>query len=58
MIGVHLYVFKTLSEVRELTEQWMTEYNEERPHDSLGDLTPYEYMVNSKQPENSRSLCT
>ena len=55
---LNMYVFKTLSEVRELTEQWMTEYNEERPHDSLGDLTPYEYMVTSKQPENSRSLCT
>ncbi|MFA6985224.1 MAG: integrase core domain-containing protein, partial [Arenimonas sp.] len=22
---------------------WMLEYNEQRPHDSLGDLTPSEY---------------
>ncbi len=51
------YVFKTLNEVREIKDNWMTEYNEERPHDSLGNLTPYEYMVTSKQPDNSRLLC-
>lgn len=51
------YVFKSLNEVREITENWINEYNEERPHDSLGDLTPYEFMVTSKPPENSRLLC-
>lgn len=54
---LNMYVFKTLSEVRVITERWMSEYNEERPHDSLNDLTPYEYMVTSKQPENSNSPC-
>jgi putative transposase len=39
------FVFNTLSEVRERTEQWMREYNEERPHESLGDLTPKEYLL-------------
>lgn len=28
---LNMYVFKTLNGVRELTENWMTEYNEERP---------------------------
>jgi transposase InsO family protein len=28
------------SEVRELTENWRSEYNEERPHSSLGDMPP------------------
>lgn len=53
---LNMYVFKTLSEVREITENWIREYNEERPLDSLEDLTPYEYMVKSKQPDNSRLL--
>lgn len=37
-----MYVFKTLEEVRERTEAWMRDYNEELPHDALGDLTPVE----------------
>ena len=37
------FLFDTLNEVREATWEWMMEYNEERPHDSLGDLTPLEY---------------
>lgn len=37
-----LYLFKTLEDVREATWWWMIEYNEERPHDALGDCTPAE----------------
>lgn len=36
-------LFQTLDQVREATHWWMIEYNEERPHDSLGDLTPLEH---------------
>jgi len=39
-----LYLFDSLSEVREITYWWMIGYNEERPHDALRDLTPAEYM--------------
>ena len=41
------------NEVRELTENWMREYNEERPHDSLDDLTPWEYLAKHDTAENS-----
>ena len=54
---LNMYVFRSLSEVREITQNWISEYNEERPHDSLGDLTPYEFMATSKPPANSNLLC-
>ena len=42
-----MYIFQTLSEVRERTEVWMKKYNEERPHDLLDDLNPKEYFAPS-----------
>jgi putative transposase len=47
-----MYVFQTLNEVREQTEKWLQEYNQERPHDSLGDLSPREFLL-TKMPEVS-----
>jgi putative transposase len=47
-----MYVFQTLNEVREQTEKWIKEYNEERPHESLRDLTPREFLLTQK-PEIS-----
>jgi len=40
-----MFVFQTLNEVREQTEKWLKEYNEERPHESLGDMTPREFLL-------------
>jgi putative transposase len=36
------HLFASLDDVREATHWWMIEYNEERPHDALDDLTPME----------------
>jgi putative transposase len=36
------HLFLNLDDVREATYWWLIEYNEERPHDSLGDRTPLE----------------
>jgi len=49
-----LYLFSTLSEVREITGKWIRKYNEDRPHQSLGKLTPVEYRLKS-EPENSKA---
>ncbi len=40
-----MYVFKRLHDVQEVTERWLIEYNEERPHEALGNLTPREYLA-------------
>ena len=37
------YIFRNMNDVRELTESWMMDYNENRPHYSLGDMSPNEY---------------
>lgn len=47
-----MFVFQSLDEVRQQTEQWLKEYNEERPHDALGDMTPREFLLTHK-PEIS-----
>lgn len=40
------YLFRTLNnEVREITEKWSSEYNSERPHESLNNMTPKEYRL-------------
>jgi len=41
-----LYLFNTLTEVREATYWWLIDYNEHRPHDSLGSMTPDECLKN------------
>jgi putative transposase len=38
-----MYLFRSLHEVRSMTEQWLYYYNAERPHDSLGGLSPYQF---------------
>lgn len=46
-----MYLFNSLDEVRQATERWLKEYNEERPHESLGNLTPKEYfLTHNHQP--------
>lgn len=36
--------FSNLTESKQIIEQWRREYNENRPHSSLGNLTPSEYV--------------
>ena len=37
--------FDSLAEARVLIREWRDEYNNDRPHSSLGDLTPVEFAA-------------
>jgi putative transposase len=55
---LNAYVFDSIEQVRQITESWLHEYNEERPHDSLGRVPPLTFMPRQKPPLESRSkLC-
>ena len=38
-------VFETFGELLRMTLEWMPRYNEVRPHESLGDLSPRQYLM-------------
>ena len=38
-------ILRDINHAREITRKWIREYNEERPHESLGDKTPIEYAA-------------
>lgn len=39
------FLFSSLQEVREITEQWIDEYKAIRPHDALEGLLPFQHAV-------------
>lgn len=49
------YIFNNLDEVREITEKWLHQYNKERPHQSLNNMTPAEYKLAAERRENCTS---
>jgi putative transposase len=42
---LNCYVFETLGEVRQMTDEWITRYNQLRTHESLGNLSPRDYLM-------------
>lgn len=42
------YLFFDLEEVRQLTSQWIEEYNTRRPHESLGNVPPREWPLKNR----------
>lgn len=46
---LNAYLFYSLAEVRTMTEEWRIDYNTERPHKSLGYLSPLRYAEKHNQ---------
>ena len=44
---LNAYIFKTIGEVTSMTEKWVDDYNNHRPHDSLKDQTPHDVYLQS-----------
>ncbi|WP_416136188.1 IS3 family transposase [Aquabacterium sp. A7-Y] len=38
------YLFKSIEQVQHITEEWLLEYNERRPHDALAGLPPRQFL--------------
>jgi hypothetical protein len=47
------HVFVTLDDARHKIETWRIQYNRERPHSSLGNLTPEEFAAQAADPASS-----
>jgi putative transposase len=50
---LNAYLFYSLSEVRAMAEEWRLDYNHERPHKSLGYLSPIKYAEQRNKDENT-----
>lgn len=51
------YVFETLNDAHRMTAAWISRYNEERPHESLGRVPPLIFRPRATpSPESSFKL--
>ena len=56
---LNIHWFLSLDDAREKIEAWRRDYNEFRPHSSLGSMTPVEFVKKHlKKPEFSNNLCS
>lgn len=39
-------LFRSLADAKEMLREWKDDYNQQRPHSSLGNLTPQEFAEN------------
>jgi putative transposase len=47
------YLFGSIEEAQDLSDEWLTDYNENRPHDGLGGVPPAHFLPRSPKLEKS-----
>ena len=52
------YLFEDLDQVREMTHWWLIGYNEKRPHDALGGMTPVAFRTQIEAELSTFDLST
>jgi len=50
------YVFESIREVQDITDEWLPTYNDDRPHDSLGRIPPTRFLPRPTTPPESPSV--
>lgn len=51
------HLFTSIKQVQDITWQWMLDYNEQRPHEALNNLTPKAYRERMANENSSLELC-
>jgi putative transposase len=52
------YVFESIREVQDITDDWLPTYNDDRPHDSLGRIPPTRFLPRpTTPPESPSAVC-
>lgn len=52
-VSSYAYLFTHLDDVRAISDDFLTTYNTERPHDSLGRVPPLTFVPRSHTPRKS-----
>jgi putative transposase len=51
---LNVHAFESIEDARQKLEAWRNDYNQQRPHGSLGHLTPSEYALQGQQTTKKR----
>jgi len=55
---LNAYLFESIEEVQRISDDWLRNYNENRPHEALGSLPPVAFLERPKTPrESSLAWC-
>jgi putative transposase len=50
---LNAYLFRSIEQVQHITEEWLCDYNEQRPHEALGGLPPRQFLSRLTTATNS-----